>query len=132
MFGPHFRSFIVPAGQFLRNECIGLLRSNTDVLVERCDRALGVALPKGSVAEHVLRSAVVRVELEDFAVTLRNHAFVIRELAVDELGDEFDVAEAELGLGRSQGDFQRVIVVAELARQFRRVAEYLTGEDPCA
>ena len=55
---------------------------------------------------------------EHLAVVLRNDALIVGELAVDELGHQLDVAEAELRLGRRQHDVERLVVVGQLARQF--------------
>ena len=49
---------------------------------------------------------------------LRDHALVVGELAVDELGDELDRAEAEHGLVAGEHDLERVVVVGELAGEF--------------
>ena len=52
-------------------------------------------------------------QLDQLAVMLWNDPFIVRELAVDQFGNQLDAAETETGLGWGQCDFKRIVVVGQ-------------------
>ena len=60
------------------------------------------------------------VQRQHLVVAGRDHALIVGERAVDQLGGQFDAVEGELDLGVGQADLDGAVGIVQQAAQFAR------------